>query len=474
MVKNGRFALWCGVLIAVALLALYAALMLAIGLAGLFRVRGAEDYLVAGRRGGGLRIGGSLAATIVGASATLGLAGLAFRRGLTGSWWLLVGAPGLVALWFLARRARGQPVYSLPGLLGHWYGPLMRRVSAALIALAWLGIVGAQASASGRLLSTFLGGSYPAWTLAAGGLFVLYTMMGGQVSVIGTDLPQLLLIVGGLAGSAIFGLREAGGFGGLRSALDPGFFAFPLSPGFSSVELVMLLLVVGSTYLAGPDMLSRLFCSRSLASARRGILLSIAVIVPLAFLIALLGMLARALYPGADPEAALPLLIKGTLSPLVAGLAMLALLSSFMSSGDTTLLTLTTVLAVDLLGFDLAKLGPRRSLGLLRGFTAAAGAGSVLVGLYSGGIIPSLLLAYSVFSGGLFVPILAGLVGRPLRPRAALAAALAGGALALAGRLLGRDLLTGAGFAVCLAVWLADALLASRRPSRTDDRRGGL
>jgi hypothetical protein len=77
------------------------------------------------------------------------------------------------------------------------------------------------------------------------------------------------------------------------------------------------------------------------------------------------------------------------------------------------------------------------------------------------------LLSYSVFSGGLFVPILAGLVGRPLRAPAALAAALGGGSLALAGKLLGRDALIAAGFGLALAVWLADSLLAPagrRRP----------
>jgi SSS family solute:Na+ symporter len=462
MVKNGQTAVWCTVTLAAVLLAAYAALMLAIGVAGLTRVRAPADYLVAGRRGRGLAVGGSLAATIMGASATLGLAGLAYRRGLTGSWWLLVGAVGLTALLFLVRAARAHPVYSLPGLIGHWYGPVMRRVAAAFIAVAWLGIVGAQVSASGRLLAAYLGGGNQAWALAAGGLFVLYTLLGGQVSVIGTDLPQLLFIVIGMAGSALFGLRAVGGFPGLRVALDPGFFSFPLSPGFSAADLALLLLVVGSTYVTGPDMLSRLFCSRDEASARRGIVLSIAVIVPLALLIALLGMMARALYPGSSPEAAFPLLMKGTLPPLLAGLAMLALLSAFLSSADTTLLTLATVLAVDLAGLDLSKLGDRRSLRVLRGFTALAGIGAVLVGLYSGGIIPSLLLSYAVFSGGLFVPILAGLVGRPLRAPAAIAAALAGGSLALAGRLLGRDYLIAAGFAVSLILWLADRLVRRR------------
>lgn len=51
--------------------ALFFSAILAIGIFSFFKVKTKEDYLVAGRRAGGL----------------------AFARGLTGSWWLLV-APG--------------------------------------------------------------------------------------------------------------------------------------------------------------------------------------------------------------------------------------------------------------------------------------------------------------------------------------------------------------------------------------------
>jgi SSS family solute:Na+ symporter len=439
------------------LLAAYSLLLLAVGVRAARKVRTAEDFLLAGRRSSGLDTGGSLAATILGASATLGLAGLAFRRGLTGSWWLLVGVAGLAALYFLAPAAKAQPVYSLPDLLGRSYGPAMRTVSSALIFLAWFGVVGAQMNAAGSILAAFLGGRTAVWILLSGALFILYTVLGGQLSVIRTDLYQLAFILAGLAGCALAGLKAVHGFGGLRRALPPGFFSFPLSPGFSSVDLVLLLLVAGSTYLTGPDMLSRLFCSREVRPARRGILLSIAVIAPAALLVALSGMIARALFPGAAPESAFPLLMRHSLPPLLAGLVCLALLSAFLSSADTTLLTMTTVLAVDLLRLPMEG-GARRRVWCLRGITLLCGAGALAVGIFSGGIISSLLLSYTLFSGGLFIPTLAVLLGKPMRGKAAIAAALAGGGLALAGKLQGSDALLASGFAASLAIYLADRL----------------
>jgi len=93
----------------------YFLVMIAIGLVSRREAKGADDFLVAGRKGSSLFITGSLLATIVGGSATVGMAGLGFTQGLTGAWWLLVGSIGLVVLGiFLAEKVRKLALYSLP------------------------------------------------------------------------------------------------------------------------------------------------------------------------------------------------------------------------------------------------------------------------------------------------------------------------------------------------------------------------
>jgi SSS family solute:Na+ symporter len=214
-----------------------------------------------------------------------------------------------------------------------------------------------------------------------------------------------------------------------------------------------MLLVVGSTYLVGPDMLSRVFSARDQDCARRGILISIGVIVPVAVFVTAAGMSARFLYPDISPEAALPVLMRKALPPWLSALTMIALLSAFLSSADTTLLTMSAILTVDILA-------ARDSRGLLvpRLCVLACGSAALAVGIFSGGIIPSLLLGYSVFAGGLFVPILTGLVGKPMRSPAVLIAAILGGSCALVGKLAGSDLLVAGSFAGGLVVAAVDRI----------------
>jgi len=91
------------------IIALYFVAMLAVG-AYVYRKRQAstnDGFFVANRSGSTLLITASLAATFIGASVAVGMAGRGYRMGLPGAWWLLVGAVGLLVLGlFLARRVR--------------------------------------------------------------------------------------------------------------------------------------------------------------------------------------------------------------------------------------------------------------------------------------------------------------------------------------------------------------------------------
>src|SRR5512136_2177592 len=85
---------------------IYLLAMLAIGALGL-RLKGREDFHLAGRSIKLVLLTGTFCASIIGTSATLGMAGLGFSKGLPGAWWMLSGTAGLLVLAiFFAKRIR--------------------------------------------------------------------------------------------------------------------------------------------------------------------------------------------------------------------------------------------------------------------------------------------------------------------------------------------------------------------------------
>jgi len=393
---------------------------------------------VAGRKGSSLFITGSLLATIVGGSATVGMAGLGFTRGLTGVWWLLVGSIGLVVLGlFFAKKVRKLALYTLPELVGKQYDNRMALATSLLIVVAWLGIVAAQIIASGQILSILGIGNPVLWMVLFTIVFVAYTVLGGQHAIIRTDTLQAALIFVGIFSGLALLLSHPGGFSVLKSSLSPEQFAFPFNPQFGGIDMVKLLLLVGLAYTVGPDMYSRLFCAKDEKTARVSVFWTALFIIPLAFAITLIGMGASVLFPEISPEQALPTVIIEILPPLMGGIVLAALLCAVMSSADTTLLSASTILVVDIIGRFKPSLSQKRILFLSRWGIVVLGVCSLSLALILKGVISALLFAYTVYTSGVILPVIAGFYKNRLRvtPLGALAALIGGGSIGLISQL---------------------------------------
>ena len=421
------------------IITLYFLAMLAIGIASRRKARGADDFFVAGRRGSSPFITGSLLATIIGGSATIGMAGLGFKQGLTGAWWLLVGSIGLLFLGlFFAQKVRRLALYTLPELIEKQYDRRMALAASVLIIVAWIGVVAAQIIAAGKILSILGMGSPTLWMAIFTVIFVTYTVLGGQHAIIRTDALQAVIIFAGISGGLALLLSRLGGWDGLQSSLSPGQFSFPLSPQFGGINLATLLLLVGLTYVVGPDMYSRLFCARDDKTAKASVLWTALLIIPLAFAITCIGMGAAALFPEISPEQAFPMVIKEVFSPLLGGIVLAALLCAVMSSADTTLLSASTILTVDIVGWFRPSLSPSKILPRSRWAIVFLGICSLVVALALKGVISALLFAYTVYTGGVILPVIAGFFKDRLKvtPSGALAALIGGGVAGLISKLL--------------------------------------
>ncbi len=397
-----------------------------------------EAFFVAERRGSSLAITGSLVATVVGGSATIGVAGLAYVRGMTAAWWTLVGAIGLAVLGLvLVGRVRAHAgVYTLPGLAGRLFGPRVRIGTAIIVTLAWMGVVSGQIVAASRVLSVIGVGSPSAWMIVFTGVLVLYAIAGGQKAIIRTDLLQAVLILAGVALAAVYMCATLGYTGAFSDGLPVGSLDFPVSSAFGWADLGSMLVLVGAVYLVGPDIYTRLLSARDTRTARKATLTAAVVVVPVAITVAMLGMTARYLSPDLLPEQALPWLVTHALPPYAAALLLAGMVAALMSSADSTLLGQAVILADDVIT-RVYPLAEKHVVVLARACVAVLGLLALLLALSFQGVIASLMFAYSVFTSGVVGPMLLGLLRGRLRVdgAAALCGMCAGGVCGLASAL---------------------------------------
>jgi solute:Na+ symporter, SSS family len=398
------------------------------------------DYLVAGRKYSTFFIAGSLLATIIGGSATIGLAGLGFSKGLSGSWWLLVGCLGLIVLGlFFAKKVRNFGLYTLPELVEKQYGKNVALAASLLIVVAWIGVTAGQILAAGKILSAMGIGTPTLWMVIFTIIFAGYTLAGGQYAIIRTDILDVIIIFSGIFSGLTVLLLKIGGIAGLAASLPAAKLSFPLSPNFGGIDLLSYLLLVGLTYVVGPDMYSRIFCAKDVQTAKASVLWAALFLIPFAFGITLLGMGAFVLFPNISPEQAFPALITGVLPPLAAGIVLAALVSAVMSTASATLMSASAILSVDIIGYFKNTMPESRTLAFSRWGVLIIGIASLGLALRLTSVINALLFAYTIYTCGVILPTIAGFYKDRLKvtPTAALFAIIGGGLAGLLSKLAG-------------------------------------
>lgn len=406
---------------------LYLLALLSIGIRDALHTPTLDEFVVAGRRQGTGAVFFSLLATILGASATMGVAARAEAIGFPAFWWLGFGAIGLAAQgFFLARPLRAFGARTLPELAGLAVGPVARRLVAAVIAVSWIGIVAAQFAGAAELLRLALGvTSETGAVLATAATVTLYTLAGGQLSVVRTDALQLGVLALGFLGLFLW---IFGGCAGGESVPLSQMRLF--SASFGVREAVPLFFAVGGAYFLGPDIASRALLARDGATARRASLAAAPVLLAFGIAITLTGMWASANLPGSGNP--LFRLAQTSLPKPLAALLFFGLLSALVSSADTCLVNAAAIASHDLIGV--------RHVGAVRIAVALIGAGAALLALRGQDIIALLVSAYSVYTPGVVLPLAVAILThrrRTVRTGLWLASVAVGGALGCVPTVLG-------------------------------------
>ncbi len=192
----------------------------------------AEEYYLGSKDLGPTHIGLSVAATDVGGGFSIGLGGLGFSMGLSGSWLLFTGLVGAIlsSVWLIPRLKQLESkheFYSYPQVVAHLYGKRTAWLAALISFVGYLGFTAAQLRAGTKLAHTLIPELPVTWMLLLlTTVAVSYTAIGGLRAVVYTDTIQWIIVVLGLSLIAIpLALKSLGGWSEVRATLPDQYFS---------------------------------------------------------------------------------------------------------------------------------------------------------------------------------------------------------------------------------------------------------
>lgn len=352
----------------------------------------------------------------------MGLCGLAFTAGFPAIWWLLSGAIGLLILTvFLSQKIRHSGALTMPELLRDKFGLTAYRAITFVILIAWTAILAAQLLAMGKIIAA-LTDMPDTVALVIGMVFItVYTAIGGQASVMKSDVIQCLLMLGGLV--LVAGLTVTANPTPLATlSFELVNDAFPLS------QWAYFMCFIGGSYVVCPMLFSRMMSAKSVTVARRAGFLGAAGIVLTALVIVVIGVEARAfLPPDTTPDNVLTALVQ-TLSTTTQVVFLLAMLSTILSSADSCLVTAATVASRDFLG--------SKSVRLTRYAVFVFGFAALILGTTGHSILGLLLMANAVYVCAVVPPAFVALTTtRPLHHSRLMATIIGAACLAILGEM---------------------------------------
>lgn len=350
---------------------LYLVVLVSVGYATRRRGRqtGLGDFYLAGRNLGGFVLLLTLYATQYSGNTLLGYPGEAFRIGY--AWVMSVGFMMAIVVVYLIFAPRLQRLarrhrFVTPGDWIAWrFGsPSLTLLANVLLVLAIANYLLAQLMAMGHVTAGLSGGAVPYWAgvVLLTLVVIVYETVGGMRAVAWTDCVQGIMLLAGLAGLLLAVAPTPAHLAELTAAVAaaaPEKAAVP-APEVSRNWLSTLLLI-GFSGAVYPHAVQRIYAARDAATLKRA--LGVLVFLPfvttgIMFLVGILAI--RELPAFGDADQVMPALLtawseRSVLLLVLCVVVVTAVVAAVMSTADSVLLSLSSILAKDVAGATVLK-----------------------------------------------------------------------------------------------------------------------
>ncbi len=426
-----------------AIFIIYFFLVLFIGFYFYRKNKSKEDYFVGGRNLGSGHVGMSIVATDVGGGFSIGLGGLGYLMGFSGSWLLFTG---LVGAWLSAvllvpkvkKLGTKNNSFTFPDFLRSKYNKKVAFAAAIISGIGYMGFTGGQVLAGAKLASatlfhdiSFVQNPMLFSTIIIGTIVIIYTVLGGIKAVIYTDTIQWIILLSGLIFLAIpFSIIKSGGWAQIRNSLPPEYFTLS---NVSFIQLLNWAVTIIPIWFIAMTLYQRIYAVKSEKEAKKAFLVAGILEYPvMAFMGVILGMISKIHFANVDAEMGLPMLLEQVLPIGITGIVIASYFSAIMSTADSCLMASSGNIVNDILEKTFFKSKPDKFiLKLSQLATLFIGITAIIIATSFVTVLEIILHAYSFMIAGLFYPTIRTLFVQDNNSNAALAAILGGGSFTL-------------------------------------------
>jgi len=293
-------------------------------------------------------------------------------------------------------------------------------------------------------------------------IVVTYTMIGGMMAVALTDFVQMVVLVVGLVVLLIVALNDVGGWDTIAAQLPENTIRIlPIEHSLANwVDYVHIWMTLGVAAIASNSIIQRALSARSEAVAQNSFLVATAGYLLIGSIPVVLGLIASVTMPGLEPNAVLTSIAIEHLHPVLVAIFVGAILSAFMSTGDSVLLSTGAIVSTNLLPFFRKDPGDRLQMKVARLAIPVAAAIAAYIALDAERVIEVIVDSLAPLLAMIIVPFVACLWWEKANKYGALASIFGGllgwSTAAFAGSQFPSDLI---GFGVSLVAMVLVTLV---------------
>lgn len=304
-----------------------------------------DQFMTAAKSVPAVVVGILMMSEFIGAKSTVGTAQEAFTNGLAASWSTIAAVIGFVLFsLFLVKKMYNSDCVTISGIIEQKYGK-STKIAVSLIMIYALLLVNVGNYISGAAaLSNIFSVNLPIAYIVIAVVSTFYFAFGGMKSVAYVTVLHTAMKYCGIIIILVFALSKTGGIAPMVQSMPHFYFTWDGKVGAATI-IAWVIATTGSIF-STQFIIQAISSSKSAAEAKKSTIYAAVLCLPIAIMLAVIGVAAKYMYPDMKSVYALPVFVN-SMNPVIAGLVTTSLVASVFVSVCTVALAISSLVVKD-------------------------------------------------------------------------------------------------------------------------------